>query len=273
MAASATGLPATPADPLQRLQQLQQLLAELQQDLGAWRQELAAAYAASSWLNYFQPRQLFLLQPLLCPEAAAAEVVCDQQQQAALAVLQFADPGLTQQQVDRVKGAPVPVDDRAGSRVGCSGALVAAAATCGQLARTLDMLFAGSQAGGYSTSSGGSSSQAAPQNTHSDGGVSLEQLVRRASCAAAADTSSTGGSTALVTVAVTGPECSSMGCLLQARADAGLGAPCPSEVVFCSSSTNWWEVQLLLQRCFPSLAASAAPAMTATAGDSLQHRS
>jgi hypothetical protein len=263
-------LAATPADPLQRLQQLQQLLAELQQDLGAWKQELAAAYAASTWLNFFQPRQLFLLQSLLRPQADPAAILSNQQQQAALAVLQFADSGLTQQRVDRVRNVPMAVDRRPSSRVGCSEALVAAAATCRQLARTLELLFADSTVGNSTTSSS-SSPQTAPQQLPADAGTSFEQLVMQAATSGAAvHSSSTGASSALITVAVTGPDCSSMGVLLQARADAGLKAPRPSEVVFCSSSTSWWEVQLLLQRCFPSLAASAAPDTPVAADGSME---
>jgi hypothetical protein len=263
-------LAATPADPLQRLQQLQQLLAELQQDLGAWEQELDAAYASSSWLKYFQPQQLFLLQSLLRRKAGRAADLSDKQQQAALAVLQFADPGLTQQRVDRVKNVPMAIDSGASSRVGCSDALVAAAATCRQLARTLHLLFADSHFGN-STSNRRSSPNTEPQEVQADAGSSFEQLVMQAaSSGAAAHSCSTGASSALITVAVTGPDCSGMGVLLQARADAGLGPPRPSEVVFCSSSTGWWEVQLLLQRCFSSLAASAARDAPVTAAGSPQ---
>jgi hypothetical protein len=239
-------LTAAAEDPTQRLQQLQQLLRELQGDLGAWQQQLAAAQARCRWLNYFHPKQqLFLLWRLWCAKGQGEEL-SRQEYCCALAALQFVQADVTQQQLIgvRARSAAAAGDSQScgAAAVGVAGqlqiskAVQAAVAACAQLAAALDMLF-----GTHGGALRGSLAQSAEPEV---------QPVEMST-----DSSS---SNALVAVLLKDADASSVAVLLQARAAANCGPPEAPEVVFCSSSTNWWEVQLLLQRCCPAIALAAA---------------
>jgi hypothetical protein len=256
------------ADPTQRLAQLQQLLAGLQADLAAWQLQLAAAQARCKWFNYFHPRQLFVLEQLLCGDDGSAAGVTQQEQRFALAALQFVQPNMQQQQLADVRAHIAAVkaknssssSNRPDQAAEGSAAVQAAAVACDGLEIALNLLFCNNV--DVPAASTASHADAATGSTAADPGAIQP--------AGSHSVSSSSSSTGLVTVLTKDADARSISVLLQARAAAGCGTPQAAEVVSCSSSTSWWDVQLLLQRCFPALALAAAgdqPGVLCTAMD------
>lgn len=241
------------ADPQQRHGLMQQLLEQLQQDLQAWKHKLASAQARCLWLNYFEPQQLFSLSELAgsdCGRVTTTEDIVSpspatipttaETQPSAVALLQFARSDLQQQHLDAVMAAEAALatSTTADGMVESAGshAVVAAARTLQQLASRLNQLFA----------------------KHSAAAEPEAQASQQAAAAAAPTALPDIGHNSRIKVVIRDNTASSLGLLLQVHTACSRTRLQPSQVVFCSGSTSWWPVQLLLQRCFPWLAWHAA---------------
>jgi hypothetical protein len=258
-------LPAT-ADPAQRLAQLQLLLAEMQEVQAAWKQQLAAAPASCKWLNYFHPWQLFVVEQLLCADDESALSLTQQDQLVALAALQFMQPNVQLQQLADVKAHVAAVTAKNSSSASnprpeqaaeISAPVNAAAAACAGLAAALHLLFCSSIDLPAGITASDADADAATSSTAAEPAAMQLDGIHSAS-------GSSSSSTGLVTVLTKDADARSIAVMLQARAAACCGTPQAAEVVACSSSTSWWDVQLLLQRCFPALALAAAGAKPGT---------
>lgn len=228
----------------QRSEQLQQLQRQLQQDLDAWKQQLNIAYAQCKWLNYFEPQQLFILRAFLHSGSATADVdviIVDRDRDlSAMALLQFVQPSL-----QLVRAAEAVLAARAASAGASTAVPAVEPAGSPALQRAIHALYKLQQVFDMIFSKhphvAGCSAMSSPAHD-----------VTASTCPAAAANNSS------ICVIVTDRKASSVAALLQAHDGSTHQALQPSDVVFCSGTTSWWQVRLLLQRCFPWLARHAA---------------